>query len=93
MFYNFVNFKEKDNKTISRMWMYQVVKMFVLRNILLMNEWSPAYQEIIISHTAETHLEHSQTSKMNAFAAMVSGIQPLIIFAKSFNLHFWLDSK
>ena len=41
----------------------------------------------------ETHFESIQTSKMELFAVIVHGFQPLTIFARSFILDVWLGSE
>ena len=41
----------------------------------------------------EAHSEHSQISKMKLFEKIVSGFQPLTIFAKNSILDVRLDSK
>ena len=42
---------------------------------------------------SKAYLELSQTSKMEFFAKIVHGFQPLIIFAKSCILDVWLGSE
>ena len=39
------------------------------------------------------YLEPSQTSKIESFVEMFSGFEQLTIFANSFILDVWLDSK
>ena len=61
--------------------------------VYILNEWSLVYREIIISHTAETHLEPIQTFNIEPFAERVTGFQPLMIYAKSSTLDAWLSSN
>ena len=51
-----------------------------------------AYINKRLTHS-EAHLEHSQTSKIEPIVEMVSGLEPLTIFANSSILDVWLASK
>ena len=59
----------------TRTCVFQMVKndSFMVNIAFVLNKLSLAYRETNISHTVETHLEPSQTSKIEPFVEMVSG--------------------
>ena len=67
---------------------YQGVKnvSFIVNFAYVLNKRFLAYRETNVSHAAETHLEPSQTCKIEPFVEMVSGFVPLTVFANSFIL-------
>ena len=48
---------------------------------------------ISVVEGTEAYSEPSQTSKMDSFAKIVNGVQPLIIFAKHSILDVWQGSE